>query len=132
MNKRALTIESVQRIQHTMLGQLMAQLAVKNVPVYLLGGTLLGAVREGQQLGWDDDMDLGLMRQDYDRFIDEFVSSDNQVRLMTEFDYDSWVPYARLVYVPSEAESAYYTINHGVFIDIFGLMPLIQQNFQAD
>ena len=44
MNKQALTIESVQQIQHTMLGELMAQLTVKNVPVYLLGGTLLGAV----------------------------------------------------------------------------------------
>lgn len=119
MNKQALTIESVQQIQHKMLGELMAQLTVKNVPVYLLGGTLLGAVREGHQLGWDDDMDLGLLRQDYDQFIDDFVSSDNQIRLMTEFDSDSWVPYARLVYVPSKAESEYYNMNHGVFIDIF-------------
>lgn len=131
MNKQALTIESVQQIQHTMLGELMAQLSVKDVPVYLLGGTLLGAVREGHQLGWDDDMDLGLLRQDYNRFIDDFVSSDNEVRLMTEFDSDSWVPYARLVYVPSESESEYYNMNHGIFIDIFPIDAIDTSKFSS-
>lgn len=53
-----------------MLKQLVAIFNEYDIKYYMIGGTILGAIRHKGFIPWDDDIDLAIPRDDYDKFLE--------------------------------------------------------------
>ena len=66
---RLLTLKEVQNLLLEVMIEVDGFCKQKNIKYYMLGGTLLGAVRHKGFIPWDDDIDIGMLRGDYERFL---------------------------------------------------------------
>ncbi len=99
------------------------------IKYFIYGGTLIGALRHGGFIPWDDDLDVVMFREDYEKFI----------KLTDEFNdpYFLQTPYTDKGFFWSNAAVrntkttaltpyfAYQPMNHGAFVDIFSLDNII-------
>ena len=95
-----------------------------DIKYFLTAGTALGAVRHGGFIPWDDDMDIGMLRSDYNRFIDACKTDLKEEFYLQTWDTDPQYPfsYAKVRlngthFVEGFSEKA--EMNNGLFIDIF-------------
>lgn len=62
-------LNDTQRYILHVLREVVRVLDELNIPYYMQGGTMLGAVRHEGIIPWDDDVDLGIPRADYQRML---------------------------------------------------------------
>lgn len=96
-----------------------------NIKYFLYAGTLIGAARHQGFIPWDDDIDIGMLREDYDKFI-ELMRNNNYERykivtpeITTEYLY----PFAKIVDTKTRLieKKIDCGIDMGLYIDIFPL-----------
>lgn len=98
-----------------------------NLTYFACGGTAIGAVRHKGFIPWDGDVDVYMLREDYNKLLDLQCSihSSNEwcdYELIKPLDKDFYHPYARWGYKHSTVwEHKRFPFAMGLYVDIFPL-----------
>lgn len=74
--------EELKKIQLGILDQVADFCEKNDINYWIDCGTLLGAIRHKGYIPWDDDIDIGMLRKDYERFSELFNDRDDQYRFI--------------------------------------------------
>ena len=119
-------LQELKIVETELLRQFIRVCKQLNVNYYLLGGTLLGAVRHQGFIPWDDDIDVGMLREDYDKLMREGQALLPEGLFLQNHVTDPDYPHnfgklrnSRTTFVEYSMKDR--AMNHGVYIDIFPL-----------
>lgn len=97
----------------------------RHLRYYVIGGTMLGAVRHNGFIPWDDDIDVGMPRKDYELFVSLMSKGLYGKYILETADVghsDFIYPFAKLYDTETTLiENVRYPIKRGIYIDIFPL-----------
>jgi len=62
-------IRALQLVELDILNEIVAICDANNLKYFIIGGTFLGAIRHRGFIPWDDDIDIAMPRNDYERFL---------------------------------------------------------------
>lgn len=94
-----------------------------NLRYYAIGGTMLGAARHEGFIPWDDDIDVGMPRSDYNKLA-ELLNCKTDGRYVLETPEttanDYYYPFTKLYDTKTTlVENTKYKIKRGIYLDIF-------------
>ncbi len=117
-------LEKVQKILLAYLLEIDRICKKHNIKYFLAGGTLLGAIRHHGFIPWDDDADVMMLREDYDRFLE--VAKDelpeNIFLQLPHTEKGNYNPFTKLridnTMFATEFTGHFLWMHNGIFFDI--------------
>jgi LPS biosynthesis protein len=113
-------IQELRSIQMGILNEVHRFCETQGITYFLSSGSLLGAVRHGGYIPWDDDIDIYMPRKDYERLLREFKDNEQFKLLNPAKEPHYYYTFAKVVDTRTlmiEDETDGYEI--GVYMDIF-------------
>lgn len=96
-----------------------------NIKYFLAGGSMIGAVRHNGFIPWDDDIDVGMFRQEYERFLKLCKKELSYPYFIQTYDNDDGYCYVHAKIRRSDTTAirkidwkSGLTFNQGIFVDI--------------
>lgn len=123
MNKIEMTLDQIRETELGILKHFKGFCQEKQIRWCISNGTLLGAVKYGGFIPWDDDIDVFVPRADYDRLVKVYRDSDRYRLFSFERDRRYRFPFAKLCDMTTEKteDNVANGVRLGVDIDIFPL-----------
>ena len=130
-----MTKEEQKSVMLNILCEFAAYCENHNLRYFLDAGTLLGAVRHKGYIPWDDDIDVNMPIEDYDKFIN-LTKEDNgyiSEHLIVKYPEDTIYPFLKieddrtiLVEFPEK-----YPMEVGIYIDVFPKVGIKDDGFES-
>ena len=128
-------MNELQKVELDILQHFIEACEKLNVQYFLVCGSALGAKRHAGFIPWDDDMDVGMYREDYNKFMEQAPAILPEGYFLQNYKTDPAYSnvFAKLrnsntTYI--EKTAADLKINHGIYIDIFPLDGYPKGQFQ--
>ena len=123
---KTLTPEELHKIQFLELKILkeIKRICTKyDIKYFLTGGTLIGAVRHKGFIPWDDDIDIAMLREEYDKFIDVCPQELGEELMICNMHYDKSVgiSHSKIVLKNTVFRSVQQRVSgqeNGFFVDV--------------
>ena len=119
-------IKEIQKVELEILVEVDRICKKHNIAYQLYAGSLIGAIRHKGFIPWDDDLDICMLREDYERFLDLASNELNNLYFLQTYktDRNYFNQFAKVrknntLFVQdvlSEVE-----MHHGIYIDVFPL-----------
>ena len=123
MQNKAIELDQLKKIELGILQEVHNVCIEQGLRYSLAGGTLLGAVRHGGFIPWDDDIDIMMPRPDYNKLIEYCMNNETPFRLVsTETEKGYGYIFAKAVDQKTfiiEQNGNRGNADMGVYVDIF-------------
>lgn len=124
MEANYISLDEIKKIEVSILDYIVSICNKHNIKYFLSYGTLLGAVRHKGFIPWDDDIDISLLRPDYEILISLIlIDNDKNYKLLTSNTDGYYYSFAKIVDTRTKVLEKNLSVNDnmGVWIDIFPL-----------
>lgn len=124
---RKYTTEELERL-HTELYEILEEIdrvcRKHHIPYFIIGGTAIGALYDQAILPWDDDVDIGMTRKDYNKFLEIAPKELGSSFFLSWIETDPHSPYYfakvkknNTLFVEEMFKNV--SMHPGIFVDIF-------------